>query len=390
MSVTPPLPDHEHERKAERAAAFEAALAFARAEWGPVAAQIDECDEFPGDLWPRLAEQGFLGAGIPEQYGGAGGDYVVAAAIAEAFARVVPAIALSFGAHLNLCAHNILRNGTHEQRTRWLPGLCSGELVGALALTEPDAGSDAMGIRLRAERDDDSFLLTGTKTFITNGPVADVAVVYARTTPDAGSRGLTAFVVELPADGFSVSRSLDKVGHRGSPTGELAFDGVRVPASNVLGEVDGGYRIVMSGLDLERAFFSYLGIGVAAECLQLSLDYARERRQFGEPIATFQLVQAKLADMYAGLYSARSAADDALARVQRGERASLQAAAAVLVASEHAVRCAEEAVQIHGGYGYVKEFAAQRFWRDSKLGTIGAGTSEIRRLLIARELLGQR
>jgi isovaleryl-CoA dehydrogenase len=369
---------------------YESVLEFARAEWGARAEQIDADDQFPPDTWQRLAEQGYLGAAIPEQYGGSGGDYHDAAAICEALARVCPPIALSYGAHLNLCAHNILRNGTDEQRERWLPKLCSGEWIGAMALTEPDRGSDAMGLRTTAVADGADWRISGSKMFITNGPDASLCVVYARTDPAAAPRGLTAFVVELPAEGFTVSRTLDKVGHRGSKTGELAFDATPVPATNVLGEVDQGHRVVMSGLDLERAFLAYMGLGVAEECLDLSLRYAREREQFGQPIAGFQLIQAKLAEMYTGLYAARHACNDALARCQRGERASLQAAAAVMFSSEHAVRAAEEAVQIHGGYGYMREFAVQRLWRDSKLGTIGAGTSEIRRLLIARELLGER
>jgi isovaleryl-CoA dehydrogenase len=377
----------------ERRAVFEAALELARAELAPLTAHIDSEDEFPTAFWQRLGEIGYLGAAVPEEYGGSGGDYVDAALICEAIARVSPAVALSYGAHLNLCVHNILRNGTPDQRARLLPALCSGERIGAMALTEPDAGSDAMGIRCVASPDPERpgwHSISGRKMFITNAPIADVFVVYAKTTPDAGSRGITAFVVESPAPGLAHEGKIDKVGMRGSPTGEVALDGVSVGPDAVLGEVDAGYRVVMSGLDLERAFLSVLGVAVAEECLELSIAYARQREQFGRPIGSYQLVQAKLADMYTGLHLSRLATYDAIERFQRGERISRDAAAAVLFASEHGLRCAEEAVQIHGGYGYTTEFPVQRYWRDAKLGTIGAGTSEIRRLLIARELLGER
>jgi isovaleryl-CoA dehydrogenase len=374
----------------ERNEIYETALAFARDEWGAIAEEIDATDQFPANTWQRLGEQGLLGAAVPEQYGGAGGDAADAAAICEALARVSPAIALSYGAHLNLCAHSILRNGSETQREKYLPTLCAGEQIGCMALTEPDHGSDAMGIRTSATRTADGWRLNGSKIFITNAPEASLAIVYARTNPEAGNRGLTAFLVELPAEGFTVSRTLDKVGSRGSKTGEIAFSDTPIGDDAVLGEVDGGFKVIMSGLDIERAFFSYLALGIAEESLALSLQYAREREQFGRPIAGHQLVQAKLADMYTGLYVARHACDHALSLVKNGARASREAAAAVLFATEHAVRAAEEAVQIHGGYGYMREFAVQRLWRDSKLGTIGAGTSEIRRLLIARELLGDR
>ena len=382
--------DAQADREADLTLLYDTALELTRRELGPIAEQIDHDDEWPAAFWKRLGEMGYCGAAVPEEYGGAGGDYMSAARIAEAITRVSPAVALSYGAHLNLCAHNILRNGTEEQKLRYLPRLSSGEWMGAMALTEPGAGSDAMGIRTTAVRDGDGYRISGSKMFVTNGPIADLIVVYAKTNPDAGNRGITAFIVEAPADGLVVARKLDKLGMRGSPTGELVFDEVYVPAENILGTLDEGFRVVMSGLDLERAFLSVLGIGTAEECLELSLKYAKEREQFGQPIAQYQLVQAKLADMYVGLYCARLAAYNALELIQSGKRASKEAAAAVLFASEHGLKTAEEAIQIHGGYGYMKEFPAQRFWRDGKLGTIGAGTSEIRRLLIARELLGER
>jgi isovaleryl-CoA dehydrogenase len=369
---------------------FETALAFARQAFGPQAERIDREDAFPPDLWRSLGDRGFLGAGIPEAYGGSGGDYLTGSLIGQALARVSPAISLSYGAHLNLCAHNLLRNGTEAQKQAYLPKLASGEWVGALGITEPDAGSDAMGIKTTARREGDHYVVNGAKMFVTNGPVADFLIFYAKTDPAAGSRGITAFLLPLPAAGVTVSRKLDKLGSRGSPTGELTFQDVRIPVSQVLGVENQGFKVVMSGLDLERAFLSTMAIGVAEACLELSLQYAQERSQFGQPIANFQLVQAKLADMYTGIYTARLSAYRALWLAQSGKRVSKEAAAAVLRASEVAQKVADEAVQIHGGYGYVHDFPVQRFWRDARLGTLGAGTSEIRRLLIARELLGQR
>jgi isovaleryl-CoA dehydrogenase len=369
---------------------FETALAFARQAFGPQAEQIDREDAFPPDVWRLLGDRGFLGAGIPESYGGSGGDYLTGSLVGQALARVSPAISLSYGAHLNLCAHNLLRNGTEAQKQAYLPKLASGEWVGALGITEPDAGSDAMGIKTTARREGDHYVVNGAKMFVTNGPVADFLIFYAKTDPDAGSRGITAFLLPLPAAGVVVSRKLDKLGSRGSPTGELTFQDVRIPESHVLGVENQGFKVVMSGLDLERAFLSTMAIGVAEACLELSIEYAQERSQFGQPIANFQLVQAKLADMYTGIYTARLSAYRALALAQSGKRVSKEAAAAVLRASEVAQKVADEAVQIHGGYGYVHDFPVQRFWRDARLGTLGAGTSEIRRLLIARELLGQR
>lgn len=368
----------------------ETALAFARQAFGPLAEAIDRDDAFPPGLWAQLGERGFLGAGIPEAYGGSGGDYLTGALIGQALARVSPAVSLSYGAHLNLCAHNLLRNGTEAQKKAYLPKLASGEWVGALGITEPDAGSDAMGIKTTARREGDHYVVNGAKMFVTNGPVADFLIFYAKTDPTAGSRGITAFMLPLPATGLTVSRKLDKLGMRGSPTGELTFQDVWVPVENVLGVENEGFRVVMSGLDLERAFLSTMAIGLAEECLALSLKYAQERTQFGQPIANFQLIQAKLADMYAGLYTARLLSYRALWLAQSGKRVSKEAAAAVLRASEMSMKTADEAVQIHGGYGYVHEMPVQRFWRDARLGTLGAGTSEIRRLIIARELLGKR
>ena len=369
---------------------YDTALDFARRTFGPLVEEMDEHDVWPASIWPALAAQGWLGIGIPEQYGGSGGDYLQAALVCQALSRVSPAIALSYGAHLNLCAHNLLRNGTEAQKQRWLPGLCDGTRVGCLGITEPNAGSDAMGISTTARRDGEGFRLNGAKTFITNGPIADFLIVYAKTDPAAGKRGISAFCLEVPADGFAVSRKLDKVGMRGSPTGELSFSDTPVPAENLLGELNVGYKVVMSGLDLERAFLSFMCVGITEECLAVSLAYAQQREQFGQPIASFQLIQAKLADMYVAVFTSRLAALEALRLAMAGHRSSKEAASALLYASEASQRVAEDAVQTHGGYGYCKEFAVHRHWRDARLGTLGAGTSEIRRLIIARELLGLR
>jgi isovaleryl-CoA dehydrogenase len=369
---------------------FDTALAFARKEFGPIADQIDEEDAFPPDIWKKLAAAGYLGIGIPEEYGGSGGDYMTAALVCQALTRVSPAIALSYGAHLNLCAHNLMRNGTEEQKRKYLPRLCSGEWVGCLGITEPNAGSDAMGIECTARRDGDRYLLNGSKMFVTNGPGADFMLLYAKTDPAAGKRGITTFCLELPAPGFSVSRKLDKVGMRGSPTGELAFHDTPVPLENVVGEVNQGFKVVMSGLDLERAFYCFLAVGCSEECLELALAYSQERQQFGQPIANFQLVQAKLADMYTGVFTSRLAAMEAMRLSMAGKRCSKEAAAALLYTSEVSQKVAYDAMQVFGGYGFMKEYPVQRFWRDGRLGTIGAGTSEIRRLIVARELLGQR
>jgi len=374
----------------EHLALYNSVLIYARQQFGPAVDAFDEQDRIPADVWKRLADQGYLGVGVPEEYGGSGSDYLAAALIGQAIARVSPAIALSYGAHLNLCAHNLLRNGTEEQKKRYLPKLCSGEWIGALGITEPDVGSDAMGIKTTARLEGDHYVIQGSKMFITNAPIGQFLIFYAKTDPAAGSRGITAFMLEVPTEGYTVSRKLDKVGMRGSPTGEIVFNQVKVPVANVLGEVNQGFKVVMSGLDLERAFMAAMTVGITEECLELSLKYAKERTQFGQPIASFQLIQAKLADMYTGLNASRLVTYQALHMAQQGKRISKEAAAALLFSAETACKAADEAVQIHGGYGYIKEFPVQRFWRDARLGTIGAGTSEIRRLLIARELLGER
>jgi isovaleryl-CoA dehydrogenase len=374
----------------EHQLAFESAYAFAREEIKPHNAEIEHTDDFPPWLWKRLAEQGYTGIAIPEEYGGSGGDFLMAALVSRGIGRVNGAIAMSFGAHLNLVAHNILRNGTEAQKQKYLPKLASAEMIGGLGLTEPNAGSDAMGIQTTAREVTGGFLINGSKVFITNGPIADLLVLYAKTRPEAGSRGITAFIFETKTPGFHVARKLQKLGMHGSPTGELVFEDAFVPDDCVLGKVNEGYKVVMSGLDLERAFFAVSAIGGLEEALAVSLKYAKERVQFGQPIANFQLIQAKLADIYTDLEAARHMAHRCMWLAQQGKRVSKEAAAALLFTARASMRAADSALQIHGGWGYLTDFEVERMWRNAKLGEIGAGTNEIRQLLIARELLGMR
>ena len=370
--------------------AYQSAFAFGQKEIRPHNSDIEQTDDFPSWLWKRLADQGYTGIAIPEEYGGSGGDFMMAALVGRGISRANAAIAMSYGAHLNLCAHNILRNGTEQQKQRYLPKLASTEMIGALGLTEPNAGSDAMGIQTTARPVDGGYLINGSKVFITNGPIAHVMILYAKTRPEAGSRGITAFIFETTTPGFHVARKLQKLGMHGSPTGELVFEDAFVPAANVLGIVNEGYKVVMSGLDIERAFFAVSGIAGIEAALEMSLKYATEREQFGQPIANFQLIQAKLADMYTDLEAARHLAHRALWLAQQGKRVSKEAAAAVLFVARASSRAANEALQIHGGWGYLTDFEVERLWRNTRLGEIGAGTTEIRQLLIARELLGMR
>ncbi len=359
----------------------------------PRAEQIHQDDTFPRDLWDKMAGLGLMGIGIPPEYGGSGGDLMTAVLAIQAI-RDCAGLALSYGAHLNLCAHNILRSGTREQKARFLPGLASGHRIGALAITEPDAGSDATAIRTKARRDGDFYVLDGTKTFITNAPVADLVVIYAKTNPEAGAMGISAFVVPAGSPGFSVSRELRKMGHHGSPTGEIILDSCRVPAENLLGRENMGIQVMMAGLDVERAFFAGAAIGLAERAMELALDYARQRSQFGRPLARFQLIQTKLADMYTGIEAARGLAYRAVREAQEAERGGKGspihrlAAAALCFAAQTAENVVYESLQIHGGYGYMEEYEISRLYRDVRLFTIGAGTQEIRRLLIGRELLG--
>ena len=362
---------------------------FVRKEVGPIADRMDREDYFPRDVFARFGDQGLLGPTIPAEFDGLGQSYRTQALILEEIARVSPALALSVGAHSNLCADNLCRNGTPEQRRAFLPDLVAGRKIGALALTEPSAGSDAVSLRTRAERQGDGFVLNGSKQFITNGPVADTLLVYAKTDPERGARGISAFVVPRETPGFSVSRSLDKMGMRGSPTGELAFHDCKIPASNLVGTENHGVSVMMTGLNVERAVLSAIPVGIMAECLDRCVEYARQREQFGKKIGRFELIQEKLANMYAQLEASRLLLYQALSAVAGDKRSHRASATALTFASEASTRVALDAIQIFGGYGYMRDLPLERLARDAKLLEIGAGTSEIRRLLVARELLGE-
>src|ERR1700694_4442388 len=381
---------NDFELPEEHQLAYESAYAFAQDEIRPHNAEIERTDDFPPWIWKRLAEQGYTGIAIPEEDGGSGGDFLMAALVARAIGRANSGISMSFGAHLDLCAHNILRNGTEQQKQTYLPQLANARMIGALGLTEPNAGSDAMGIQMTARETVGGYLLNGTKVFITIGPIADLIIVYAKTRPEAGSRGITAFIFETNTPGYHVARKLEKVGMHGSPTGELVFEDAFVPQENVLGKVNEGFKVVMSGLDLERAFFAVSAIGGLEAALEISIKYAKERYQFGQPIANFQLIQAKLADMYTDLEAARLMAHRCMWLAQQGKRVSKEAAAGFVLSARASMRAADQALQIHGGWGYLTDFEVERMWRNAKLGEIGAGTNEIRQLLIARELFGMR
>ncbi len=369
----------------------------ARTEFGGLVQQMDDDGAWPTDGFSRFARMGILGATVEERFGGAGLDLFSSGLIGQALGRVDPALSTTWQSHDNLCVDNLARNATPDQAERYLPKLCSGEWVGSLAMTEPGAGSDALGgMATRAIRDGDSYVLNGTKTFITNSPIADVALVYARTDPDRGKHGISAFIVERTMPGFSAAAALDKMGIRGSPTGELYFDDCRVPAANLLGNENEGLGIMMSGLDVERAIYTMMITGMSERALELSIAYAKDRKQFGRPIGEFQMVQAKIAEMYAAVESMRTFSYRVLARCSsadraqagRGELHSLSAAA-LLHAAESASRVVDEAVQIHGGLGFMRETEVNRLYRAAKIQEIGAGTKEIRRLIIARELLAE-
>ena len=360
---------------------------FAQERIKPMAAEIDRTNTFPADLWTEMGELGLLGITVPEQYGGVGMSYLAHVIAVEEIARASASVSLSYGAHSNLCVNQIKLNGTEEQKQRYLPGLVAGDHVGALAMSEPSAGSDVVSMKLKAEKRNGYYVLNGNKYWITNGPDADTLVVYAKTDPEAGSKGITAFIVEKSMTGFSTSPHFDKLGMRGSNTAELIFENCEVPFENVLGEEGKGVRVLMSGLDYERVVLSGIGTGIMAACLDEIMPYMRDRTQFGQPIGNFQLMQGKIADMYTKMNSARAYVYEVAKACDRGEVTRQDAAACVLYASEEAMVVAHQAVQAMGGAGYLNDNPVGRIFRDAKLMEIGAGTSEIRRMLIGRELM---
>src|SRR6202790_5439651 len=362
---------------------------FADDKIAPLAAEIDRDDRFPIELWPQMGALGLHGITVEEEFGGSGMGYLAHCVAMEEVSRGSASVGLSYGAHSNLCVNQIRRNGNDAQRRKYLPKLMSGEHVGALAMSEPGAGSDVVSMRLRADRQGDRYLLNGTKLWITNGHYADTLVVYSKTTPDAGARGITAFLIEQGMTGFRPAQKLDKLGMRGSPTSELVFEDCEVPAENVLGAVDDGVRVLMSGLDYERAVLAAGPLGIMQAALDVVIPYVHDRKQFGQPIGEFQLIQAKLADMYAASSACRAYVYAVARACDRGQTARKDAAGAILYAAERATRIALDAVQILGGNGYINEYPAGRLVRDAKLYEIGAGTSEIRRMLIGRELFAE-
>jgi isovaleryl-CoA dehydrogenase len=359
---------------------------FARDRIAPRAAQIDRDNAFPRDLWPEMGRLGLHGITVEEEFGGSGLGYLHHCVAMEEISRASASVGLSYGAHSNLCINQIRRNGTAEQKRRYLPKLISGEHVGALAMSEPEAGSDVVSMRTRADRKGDRYVLNGTKMWITNGPVADTLVIYAKTDPTAGARGITAFIVEKGFKGFRPAQKLDKLGMRGSDTSELVFVDCEVPEENVLGAVGNGVNVLMSGLDYERVVLAAGPLGIMQACLDVVVPYVHERRQFGQPIGCFQLVQAKLADMYVTMNAARAYVYAVARACDAGRTTREDAAGAILYAAERATWMALEAIQCLGGNGYINDFPTGRLLRDAKLYEIGAGTSEIRRMLIGREI----
>ncbi len=353
----------------------------------PLAAEIDRTNDFPPALWREMGDLGLLGITVGEEYGGADMGYLAHTIAVEEVARASASVSLSYGAHSNLCVNQIKLNGTDEQKAKYLPKLVSGEHVGALAMSEAGAGSDVVGMKLRADKKNDRYVLNGTKYWITNGPDADTLVVYAKTDPAAGSKGITAFLIEKTMKGFSTSPHFDKLGMRGSNTAELIFEDCEVPFENVLGEEGRGVAVLMSGLDYERVVLSGIGTGIMAACLDAVMPYMAERKQFGQPLGSFQLMQAKIADMYTAMNSARAYVYEVARACDRGEVTRQDAAACVLYASEAAMSQAHQAVQAFGGAGYLNDNPVGRLFRDAKLMEIGAGTSEIRRMLVGRELM---
>jgi len=359
---------------------------FTADQIAPLAAEIDKSNVFPRALWPKLGHMGLLGITVEEEYGGSGLGYLEHCVAMEELSRGSASVGLSYGAHSNLCVNQLSRNGSDAQKRKYLSKLISGEHVGALAMSEPGAGSDVVSMKLRADKKGDRYILNGSKFWITNGPCADVLVVYAKTDPDAGPRGITAFLIERGFSGFSTAQKLDKLGMRGSDTGELVFEDCEVPAENVLGEVGKGVNVLMSGLDYERAVLAAGPLGIMQAAMDVVIPYVHQRRQFGEPIGTFQLVQGKLADMYTTMNACKAYVYAVARACDRGETARKDAAGAILYAAEKATLIALDAVQLLGGNGYINDYPTGRLLRDAKLYEIGAGTSEIRRWLIGREL----
>src|ERR1700677_2919745 len=359
---------------------------FAKDKIAPRADEIDRSNSFPRELWPQMGELGLHGITVEEEWGGSGLGYLAHCVAMEEISRASASVGLSYGAHSNLCVNQLRRNGDDAQKRRYLPKLISGEHVGALAMSEPGAGSDVVSMSTRAEKKGDRYVINGSKMWITNGPIAETLVVYAKTDPGAGPRGITAFIIEKGMKGFSTAQKLDKLGMRGSDTGELVFEDCEVPEENVLGEVGRGVNVLMSGLDYERTVLSAGPLGIMQACLDVVMPYVHERKQFGEPIGPFQLVQGKIADMYTTMNASRAYVYAVAKACDRGETTREDAAGAILYASEKATQCALDAIQLLGGNGYINDYPTGRLLRDAKLYEIGAGTSEIRRMLIGREL----
>ena len=367
----------------------ESVRAFAEKEIAPIAERVDQENEFPNELWRKFGDMGLLGMTVEEEFGGSALGYLEHVVAMEEISRASASIGLSYGAHSNLCLNQLRKNGTHEQKTKYLPKLCTGEHIGALAMSEPGAGSDVVSLRLKAEDKGDHYLLNGNKMWITNGPDANVLIVYAKTDSTAGSKGITAFIIEKEFAGFSTAQKLDKLGMRGSNTCELVFEDCKVPKENILGELNRGVAVLMSGLDFERVVLSGGSTGIMQACMDIVLPYVHERKQFGKAIGEFQLMQGKLADMYTTMNAAKAYVYSVAQACDRGETTRKDAAGVILFAAEKATQMSLEAIQCLGGNGYINEFATGRLLRDAKLYEIGAGTSEVRRMLIGRELFNE-